>query len=76
MSTVTETPRFPERYIGDAVYASFDGYHIWLRTYHHYEDRRVVANEIALEPPVKASLDRYEADLIQHYRGGSNEPQS
>jgi hypothetical protein len=46
-------------YLGDAVYASFDGYHIWLRT----SDGRNFTNEIALEPAVYQALKRYAARI-------------
>ena len=39
-----------EHYLGDAVYASFDGYHIWLRTGDGNNNR------IALEPDVFRKL--------------------
>ena len=39
-----------ESYLGDGVYASFDGYQIWLRV----DDR-----EIALEPAVYDRLVEY-----------------
>ena len=41
-------------YLGDAVYASFDGYHIWL----HLNDHRS-PGLIALEPAVLAALREY-----------------
>ena len=40
-------------HIGDGVYASFDGYQIWLAVDHH--ENKVVA----LEPKVLESLVRY-----------------
>lgn len=40
-------------YIGDGVYAFFDGYRIWLQT-----ERDNGVHEIALEPPVLAELNR------------------
>ena len=43
----------PEEYLGDAVYASHDGYQVWLRTGDGNNQR------IALEPPVIAALVRY-----------------
>jgi hypothetical protein len=50
----------PERYLGDGVYASFDGYQIWLRVIglsgHH---------RIALDESVLAALSQYAADLRQ-----------
>ena len=48
-----------DRYIGDGVYASFDGYHIIL-------DLRAQDNttRIALEPSVFASLIQYHDDLL------------
>ena len=44
-------------YIGDAVYASFDGYHIWLTTGDGNDQR------IALEPDVLRALVEYEKRL-------------
>jgi len=41
-------------YLGDAVYASFDGYQIWL----HLNDHRS-QGVVALEPSVYASLRRF-----------------
>lgn len=46
-------------YLGDGVYASFDGYHLWLTTGSHEE--RDASNRIALEPGVYAALVRYQA---------------
>ena len=43
-----------ETYIGDGVYASYDGFQIWLRT-----EREGGDHEIALEPEVFASLTKY-----------------
>lgn len=42
-----------ETYLGDAVYASFDGYQIWLRTGDGNDNR------IALEPAVYEALVKY-----------------
>ena len=40
-------------YLGDGVYASVDGYHIWLAVNHHSN------NVVALEPYVMHALVRY-----------------
>lgn len=40
-------------YLGDGVYARFDGYQIWLAANHHLND------VIALEPDVMKALIRY-----------------
>ena len=48
-----------DRYLGDGVYASFDGYQIWLAANHH--DNKV----IALDPHVMAALSRYWKDLLE-----------
>jgi len=40
-------------YLGDGVYASFDGYQIWLAVNHHEN------NVVALEPSVFANLCEY-----------------
>lgn len=41
-------------YLGDGVYASFDGYHIWLKT-----QRAHGLEAIALEPAVLEEFLRY-----------------
>lgn len=56
------------RYIGDGVYASFDGYHIWLANGSH--ENKVVA----LEPSVLQELRRYECDIISHHAPTVKEP--
>ena len=48
-----------ETYLGDAVYASFDGYNIWLRTGDGNDQR------IALEPVVLDALDLYRKRLAE-----------
>jgi hypothetical protein len=48
----TKSPVEPT-YLGDGVYASFDGYHIWLKTGDGHDQ------QIALEPSVYFSLRRY-----------------
>jgi hypothetical protein len=45
-------------YLGDGVYASFDGYQIWLAVNHH--ENKVVA----LEPSVFARLCQY-AEMLK-----------
>lgn len=54
-----------ETYLGDAVFASFDGYHIWLRTGDGNNQR------IALEPDVLAALCRYAASVRGRARLGA-----
>ena len=53
--------RLPERdketYLGDGLYVSFDGYHVWLRAPRTGEDHR-----IALEPMVYQTLLGWLAD--------------
>lgn len=46
-----------KQYLGDSVYAEFDGYHIWLTTENGFPDDPT--NRIALEPPVLAALVAY-----------------
>ncbi|MDE2097120.1 MAG: hypothetical protein KGL39_07730 [Patescibacteria group bacterium] len=46
-----------DEYLGDGVYASFDGYQIWLAANHH--ENRVVA----LEPEVMMHLIEYAAKI-------------
>jgi hypothetical protein len=51
-------PLTDESYLGDGVYASWDGYHIWLDT----RAQRPV-NRIALDPSVLVALNHYVASL-------------
>lgn len=46
---------FPKAYIGDSVYAEFDGYHIVLTTNNGYG----ASNTIAIEPAVYQALKQY-----------------
>ena len=52
-----------DRYLGDGVYASFDGYQIWLDT-----RAQVPVNRIALESQVLAALVNYAAAIRQAER--------
>lgn len=52
-----------ETYLGDGLYASFDGFAIWLRAPREGGDHIV-----ALEPLVYAELVRFVADLKEHDR--------
>lgn len=45
--------RTHQQYLGDGVYASFDGFQIWLAANHHTND------VIALEPHVVQALFQY-----------------
>lgn len=45
------------RYLGDGVYASFDGMRIWLAVNHHTNQ------VVALEPEVCTALYRYIKDI-------------
>jgi len=47
-----------DRYLGDGVYASFDGYHIWLETRGSDNPQR-----IALEEDVYRALVGFNKDL-------------
>ena len=50
---MSEEAQEHQSYLGDGVYASFDGYHIWLAVNHH--ENQVVA----LEPQVLNALVEY-----------------
>ena len=51
-----------KRYIGDGVYAGFDGYQIWLWTSDGVEE----SAPIALEGPTLLALTKYASDLGQN----------
>lgn len=61
-----------QEYIGDGVYASFDGYHIWLRT----EREMGQWHEIALEPSVFHALTQYRTRIYQAARQEENNEQN
>ena len=42
---MTDDQKQPDAYLGDGVYASFDGYQIWLKT-----ERETGWHAVALEP--------------------------
>jgi hypothetical protein len=48
------------RYLGDGVYAKFDGYHVWLLTGSH--EASEADNKVALEPAVFRALAKFHAD--------------
>ena len=50
---------YPQVYLGDGVYARFDGYQIWLST--QRSDSRT--DSVALDPAVYAKLVEYVAKL-------------
>jgi hypothetical protein len=50
-------------YIGDGVYARFDGWHVWLETWRETDDRHV----IALEPEVITSLVEFVSNLRKRF---------
>lgn len=52
-----------EVYLGDAVYASFDGYQIWLRTGDGNN------NSVALEPETYFNLTKYVEQLKDKTNG-------
>ncbi len=52
-----EEIKIPKVYLGDSVYARFDGYHIILTTENGYPDDP--RNQIALEPSVCDGLFYY-----------------
>lgn len=52
---VSETEWATAEYLGDGVYATFDGYQVWLRT----SNGITASPPIALEPSVMQSLIDY-----------------
>ena len=65
MTTQHHDPNRPSnRYIGDGVYASHDGYQIVLET----SDGISVTNRIALDDLVLDDLDRYRKYVQKFYR--------
>jgi hypothetical protein len=65
-------PEREQEYLGDGVYASWDGYVIWLRTGAH--EGAYVTNTIALEPGVFAALVKYERRVGEAAERAEAEP--
>lgn len=61
-------------YLGDAVYASFDGHHVILTTGHH--DPSQSQAMIALEPSVMVKLQRWNARLEAAKREHLGDPKA
>lgn len=61
--TLDNRQRMQDVYLGDGVYASFDGYQIWLAVNHH--ENKVVA----LDPSVMDTLVRYANSVLPPARG-------
>jgi hypothetical protein len=66
------TPEDHRDYIGDGVYCSFDGYHIWLWTSNGLSD----SERIALEPNVLDNLNHYAARMKAIYEKRTSEHSS
>lgn len=49
-----------KRYLGDAVYADYDGYHIIL-----FVEGGTFDNHIFLDPSVMKNLKEYEEDMLK-----------
>jgi hypothetical protein len=58
---MAEAPKIPDRYLGDGVYARWDGWQIWITTNGD--------NEIALDPEVLKGLMEYQAYILRVYKG-------
>jgi hypothetical protein len=61
---MSEISDVPPRYLGDGVYAHFDGWHIWLGL-------QAGQRGIALEPAVLAALIDYDSAIRRHYAAQS-----
>ena len=54
----------PASYLGDGVYAIYDGYGIWL----HANDHENPTDKIYLEPSVLRALNNFDEELYQQVR--------
>ena len=65
------THKFPKKYLGDGVYASFDGWHVWLHVGDHKNNPCV-----GLDPEVLANLFKYDKDVRVPISELKEEPES
>ena len=56
----------PNVYLGDGVYASFDGYYVWLAANDHHN------KVVALEPAVIENLIQYVDSINKARRGDAS----
>lgn len=61
------------RYLGDGVYAHFDGYQIWLEAEGMTDDQRLILNRIALDGRTFAALMGYQQDLVAELEAAHRE---
>lgn len=54
------------KYLGDSVYAYFDGCIIWLRTGNH--DEAFCDQEIGIEPEVLRSLNKFNQRIQEEFK--------
>lgn len=57
-----------ETYLGDGLYASFDGFQFWLRAPRPEGDHRV-----ALEPSTMMAFDEYRAKITEAMKQGASQ---
>jgi len=60
--------RRPARYVGDGVYAIFDGFGIWLHANHHENP----TDRIYLEPNVMTQLIQFSKDIDNYKKEITN----
>ncbi len=60
-----EKERRKHAYLGDAVYAEWNGYGICLRTNHHTDEQ--CHNKIYIEPDVLENLNQFYKFIIKEY---------
>ena len=66
---MTNEQKFPnKRYMGDGVYASFDGWNIWLET-----EREAGVERVALEPPTLMAVNEYWEYVKAFYKEDDHE---
>ena len=58
---MNDAERMNYSYLGDGVYAYFDGFGIWLRTHHHTAE--LCDDKIYIEPSVFNSLHQFVKDI-------------
>ena len=56
----------PASYLGDGVYAIYDGYGIWLHANDHRPE--LASDKIYLEPSVLRALNNFDEELYQQVR--------
>ncbi len=69
MQRIMNREQWKSEYLGDGLYAAFDGYQIWVMSSNGIE----VLDEVAFEPSTLSALLRYADKFYKRNENGKND---